>query len=380
MVVQMTAGISEKDERTLAVAQAAVRLGLKPDIRLITGTETSVVSVWLLDGEKVRACTIPEHTFRVMPGVDSVRRVTPSAVDLAINGGVINHRIKLGEIEVGNDLPCLLIAGPCTVDRNIDELVGALVQSGIRHIRGGCWKPRSNAVSFPGFGKRAVGWFMEAAAKYSVSTIFIEVIDETHLIDVQQIQQEVGYAGQVVVWVGARTSNQNLLRKLGCQKRYPVMIKNPVRARSIREWINLAEFVIAGERHFDEEGSLIAERSLVQGNDQILLCSRGVEHNDEESPFRFAPCHEWITAVRRRYWPTVGVDPSHSAGTMLDDLVLRNLEAALVHQPAFAIVEVYFDGQRGLCDADQAVPLCRLHEVQAMIAHHNQRHYATNIS
>ncbi|MBI3291163.1 hypothetical protein HYZ76_02665 [Candidatus Falkowbacteria bacterium] len=376
MIIQMQAGIGPEDKRTLTVANVAADMGVKPEIRNISGSNMVVTEVYFLDGG-VKACTLPEHPFRQMEGVSLVRRVTPSAVSLSLNGNSAGHTVKIGSAFIGNNLPCQLIAGPCTVDRRIDDLVGQLVNgNGIKLIRGGCWKPRSSAESFPGFGKKGVEWLLKAAKKHRAESVFLEVLDETHITDVQRIQSAVGYNGQIVLWVGARTDNQNLLRKLGRQTSFPVMLKNPIRAKGLAEWMKRVEFVITGERHFDDDGQLIPDKSLNQGNDQILLCSRGVEHDDEESPYRFAPQHEWITAVRKRYWTPVGVDPSHSAGTMVDDLVFRNLEAALVHRPAFAIVEVYFDDRQGLCDAQQAVPLSRICEVQRMIAAHNERHYS----
>jgi len=374
MIIQMDPGIGKEHSLTQAVVALAQELGADTTVHETAGTGTMVAEVYLLDG-KNRACTLPEHSFRQMSGVCQVRRVTPSAVSLVANGSKPHH-INLGTFEIGNDLPCCLIAGPCTVDRHIDELVGRLVDNGIRLIRGGCWKPRSNAWSFPGFGKKAVQWLLAAAQKHGVEAVFLEVLDETHLLDVQQIQRQVGYQGKIVLWVGARTDNQNLLRKLGRQKDFSVMIKNPLQARSIAEWANKAEFVIAGERNFNDDGQLIAEESLKQGNDQIMLCSRGVDSDDEDSSYRFEPRHSWITAAREKFWAPVGVDPSHSAGTMKKDLVLHNLQAALIHQPAFALVETYFgDERKPLCDADQALPLARLPEVITMINQHNQAHF-----
>src|SRR3989338_10400148 len=120
-----------------------------------------------------------------------------------------------------------------------------------------------------------------------------------------------------------------LLRKVGRQREFPVMLKNPIGARSVADWAERAAFVLAGETHFDESGALIADQSLSQGNDQILLCARGVKEDDAESRYRFDPRHHWISTAREKYWPPVGVDPSHSAGALVDDLVLKNLEAAL---------------------------------------------------
>lgn len=375
MIVQMKPGIKADDSRTFMVAQAANDLGVKAQIKSTGGKDTSVVEVYLID-DNVKACTLTEHGFRQMPGVDHVIRVTPSTVSLSVNGSVSAHHIKLGSATVGNDLPCQLVAGPCTVDNRIDQIVDELVNvHGIKMIRGGCWKPRSNAESFPGFGKKGVRWLLKAADKHKVEVVFIEVIDETHIQDIAQIRNDVGFEGKIVLWVGARTENQILFRRLGRQKEFPVMLKNPIRAKTVAEWMKRAEFVVTGERHFDDKGILIPDRSLEQGNEEIMMCSRGVEQDDEESPYRFSPRHEWIATVRNRYWTTVGVDPSHSAGTMQNDLVFTNLEAALIQKPAFVLLETYLTDLSGMCDAQQAVPHNRLPEVQEMIAKHNQRHY-----
>lgn len=367
---------TENDPKVRAVVDLAAKLGVKPEVKSTEGDQVDIVQVLLVDG-KVKSCTLPEHAFHNMPGVQSVQRVTPSAVALTMNGYAIPKHIVIGDIAVGNDLPCQLIAGPCTVDKNIERIVGELYEKhGVSAIRGGCWKPRSNPHSFPGFGKRAVEWLLRAATKYAVPAILLEVIDETHVADVMAIQDAVGYTGTIVLWVGARTENQILFRKLGRQDRYPVMFKNPIRMQRISEWTLKAEFVITGERHFDDNAELITDQSLDSGNDQILMLSRGVEQTDPDSQYRFIPRHEVIDAIRSKLWTPVGVDPSHSAGTMVDDLVFTNLRSALAHKPAFAMVETYLTDEMGLCDQQQAVPHNRIHELRAMIAEHNAAHYA----
>jgi 3-deoxy-D-arabino-heptulosonate 7-phosphate (DAHP) synthase len=377
MIVQMETGIREDDPQTQEVVRVAQELGLNPRIEVNKGAQYEVTEVHLLDGE-VQTRTIPEHVFRLLTGVNDVRRVTPSRVSLAANGGAMAHQISLGSIEVGKGLPCQLIAGPCAVDQHIEELVERLVEDhGIKLIRGGCWKPRSQPDSFIGYGKEAVAWLLAAAKKYSVEAVFLEVMDETHLNDVSAICDQVGYQGVIVLWVGARTENQNLLVKLGRQTRFPVMLKNPLEG-SFGDWIKRAEFVLAGENHYGPDGQLIVEKSLAQGNDQILLCSRGVAERGDGRVYRFDPHHHWIQIARQGFWPPVGVDPSHSAGTMKDDLVLTNLEAALIYKPDFVLLEVYFDSEKGyrpLVDGQQAVPLSRLHQVRAMITEHNRRHF-----
>ncbi|MFH1392405.1 MAG: hypothetical protein ABIG90_01850 [bacterium] len=380
MIIQMQVGIGVEDARTQAIKSIAEKQGLKTEIRATRGREASVTEVYLIDGEQVEACTIPEHVFRQMLGVERVNRVTPSRISLVVNRGTDAYRIQLGSVQIGKGLPCQLIAGPCAVDVHIDELVGRLVvEHNITKIRGGCWKPRSSPYSFPGFGKKAVSWFLKAAKQYAVEVVFIEVMDETHIGDIQEIRNVVGYDGQIVLWIGARSYNPVLLQKLGRQWEFAVMIKNPIRARSVGEWIKLAEFVLAGERHYDNQGKLIPEQSLEQGNDQIMLCSRGVEQDDVESAYRFDPRHHWIRTVHDRYWVPCGLDPSHSAGTMQNDLVLVNLKAGLLEMPDFVFLETYFDNadnRQALCDSQQAVPLARLSEVQTIIAEHNAIYYS----
>lgn len=372
MIVQMQTGLGPEDARTQAVVRAAEERGLRPRVQENKGEAHSVTEVHMRNGD-VEAASIPEHVFAQMPGVNLVRRVTPSRVSLASNAG--HHRVRLGSAQVGWGLPTLLIAGPCTVDRHVHGLVGRLVNEfGIRHVRGGCWKPRSSAYSFPGHGERAVEWLLAAARDHGVETIFTEVLDTSHVQAVRRVRDQVGYAGQIVLWIGARTNNLALLQELGRQREFPVMLKNPIDARSVGEWIARTEYILAGERAYDEDGRLIPDRSLAQGNDQILLCSRGVLQTDPESRYRFDPRHSWIDTVHQRYWTPVGVDPSHSAGTMLDDLVIRNMRASLLENPDFVLLEVYdFDSShKPLCDAEQAVPLSRLPEVQEILARHNR--------
>ena len=269
MIVQMEIGIDAEHPHTQRVVKLAESCGLRTEVKTTKGTGATVTEVHMFD-HQVKAGTVAEHVFRPLPGVSQVRRVTPSAVSLTANGSG-SHHVRLGPAVVGNDLPCQLIVGPCTVDRYASVLVEALKEQGFDLIRGGCWKPRSNPHSFPGFGKKAVRWLLEAAQIHDVGAVFTEVIDETHLDDIRRIRDELGFAGAIVLWVGARTENQILLRKLGRQREFPVMLKNPIGARSVADWAERAAFVLAGETHFDESGALIADQSLSQGNDQILL-------------------------------------------------------------------------------------------------------------
>jgi 3-deoxy-7-phosphoheptulonate synthase len=377
MIVRMEAGIGPDDPRVKAVRLKAVQYGLDHSTKEQKGTRFTIVEVCLLDGEKVRSRELSEHIFR-LEGVDTVERVTPSMVTLACQGKQDAHHIKLGpSLTIGHGLPCVPIIGPCTVDKNVGEIVRNLALRGVKAVRGGCWKPRSSAYSPRGFGKKAVRWLLEAAGKTEMEAVFLEVLESKHINVVRNVCAEVGYEGTIVLWVGARSAgNTELLASLGEQTDFPVMIKNGLHERRVQDLFGRVEFVLAGPMHWHEDGSLDEERSRQGGNNRVMLCARGTEQLDPDSPFRFMPNHGLIEAVHKKSWAPCGVDPSHSAGTMRDDLVLRNLESALAFGPDFALVEGgYPAGLKGLCDVDQSVPLSRIPEVLDMIAASNARRF-----
>lgn len=375
MIVRMEVGIDPNSQLVTDVVAKAQQYGLRPDVRLEKGTHYPLTEIYLLDGERVRSCTVSDHIFR-LPGVDTVERVTPSMVTLACNGVRDAHHIQLGQsIKIGYGLPCQPIIGPCTVYPDIKWTVRELAQMGIKAIRGGCWKPRSSAYSFRGFGRKALCWLLEAAGDNGMEIVWTEALESKHIDEIRRVKKEVGYTGEIGIWIGARSAgNQELHVELGKQHEFPVIIKNGIYERMVRQLFTRVEFVLAGPMHWREDGTLDEERSLPRGNNRIGICVRGTESLDPDSPFRFAPNHSLITTVHEKSWAPVGVDPSHSAGTMRNDLVLKNLAAALAYGPDFAIIEAgYPDDCHGRCDAEQNIPLGRVPEVLEMIAQHNRQ-------
>jgi 3-deoxy-7-phosphoheptulonate synthase len=326
MIVRMQTGIGPNDRRVVAVEKKAFEYGLRHDTKVEKGTNFSVVEVYLLDGEKVKSRAISEHIFK-LPGVDTVERVTPSMVTLACRGGKQDAmQIELGpNLKIGHGLPCVPIIGPCTVDERIGTIVRDLADLGVEAVRGGCWKPRSNAYSIRGFGGEAVIMLLSSAKECGIKSVWLEVLESKHIAMVRKHKEMVGYTGSVVLWVGARSAgNTELLASLGEQRDFPVMIKNGLYERRARQIFDRVEFVLAGPMHWNKDGSLDEARSHQGGNNRVMLCARGTEQLDPDSPFRFTPNHTLIETVHQQSWAPIGVDPSHSAGTMRNDLVLKN--------------------------------------------------------
>lgn len=385
MIVQMQTGIFTDSTEVQAVVERAKAYGLRPEVRSVSGEHFYMTEVMLKDGPKVRTCVVPQHVFESMPGVNIARRVTPPRLSLAYTGDGHAHSVQLGASTiVGNGLPCALVMGPCTVDRYIFDIARELAQLGVKRMRGGAWKPRSNPYAFPGYGEQGLRWLLEAAGTHGMETVFTEVMETSHLEVVQRVQAEVGFTGTIVLWVGARTDNQILLRTLGIQRRYPVMIKHTLNARGVQDLMNRGEWVLAGPCAWRDDGTLDEERSLEPGNDQLILCLRGVEKTDPRAPHRFDPNWFWADTLRHeRVWTPVGMDPSHPAGTTENDLVFRFTADALRYRPHLIMVEGGYpakgfsgDDFRGFCDVAQSVPLERTHEILGMVAEHNRIHYA----
>lgn len=374
MIVRMETGITHKDVRVPRVVEKARSLGLKPDVKAEHGTQYVVVEIYLLDGSS-RSQSIPDHVFRSLPGVADVVRVTPPRVSIVHKNGCDPHQFALGnKTLIGTGLPCRLIVGPCTVDAHIEEVVGALAQLGIRHIRGGCWKPRSSPYSFPGLGEEGVNLLLAAARRSACETVCIEVIESPHISIVRQAKQATGFTGQIVLWVGARTSNPLLLAALGAQHEFPVMIKNSLDASGIQDLWDRADWILAGSLTWDKSGRLLEDPNRPAGNSRIILCLRGTRQTDPHSPWRFIPNHHWTPFLQEKLWAPVAIDPSHSAGTV--PLVLQNVDHALRYAPSLLMVEGgYPDGLVGPCDAEQSLSLEQIKQVQKAIDRHNQGRY-----
>lgn len=384
MLVRMETNVLPEHRRVELVVEKALQFGLKADVRRTSGTHHSLVEIYLLDGEKTRSCTVSSHIFEGMEGVAEVVRITPAEVSLAAHTAADPIRIPIGpELFIGKGLPCQLIAGPCTVDQHVHSIVRNLRDLGVKLIRGGCWKPRSNAHSFRGFGKEGLQWLLEAARDNDITAVFTEILESDQIDDVRFVRDRVHYEGTVVLWVGARNiGNTRLLASLGCQKDFPVMLKNGIHHRRVQELFDAAGFVLAGPKQWDADGKLVAEESMESGNHNLMLCMRGTEKVDPDSPMRFNPNHSWIKTIHDRSWAPVGIDPSHSAGTMRDDLVLTNLQSAMAYKPDFVLLEGGYPEairHKGMCDVEQSVPLERLRDIIAMIQLHNRINYGDTL-
>lgn len=233
-------------------------------------------------------------------------------------------RIRVGAVSVGGDRP-VVIAGPCSVEseEQIMDCARAVSEAGGDMLRGGCFKPRTSPYSFQGLGYEGLSLLSAAGERFGLP-IVTEVL---HPSDVGRVA-----ARADVLQIGARNmQNFALLKEVGRSHR-PVILKRGLMS-SIDEWLSAAEYVLS------------------QGNQQVILCERGIR--TFETATRATLDLSAVPVVRERSHLPLIVDPSHACGTWrwVPDLA----RAALAAGAQGVMVEIHPNPERALSDGPQAL-------------------------
>ncbi len=231
--------------------------------------------------------------------------------------------VHVGQISFGSG-NFTVIAGPCAIEseQQINSTAVAVAKSGAVMLRGGAFKSRSSPYVFQGLRKRGIELLLKAK-QLSGLPIVTEITDIRQLSLFDQVD---------MIQVGARNmQNYELLRELGRQPK-PVLLKRGQSA-TIRELLLSAEYIMAG------------------GNQQIVLCERGIRTFETETRNTLD-----ITAVpllKRLSQLPVIVDPSHASGNA--DLVKPLALAAAAVGADGLLIEVHNDPTEALCDGNQSL-------------------------
>lgn len=218
-----------------------------------------------------------------------------------------------------------LIAGPCSVESR-EQVVNAarsVGDAGATMLRGGAFKPRTSPYTFQGLGMEALEILAEAR-EVTELPIVTEVMDVRHLTQVAE------YAD--VLQVGARNmQNFHLLSAVG-EVGLPVLLKRGLSA-TIDEFLMAAEYVVK------------------EGNDQVILCERGIR--TFETATRNTLDIAAIPVIKRLSHLPVIVDPSHAAGKV--ELVEPLSLAAVAAGADGLMIEVHPTPETALCDGGQSL-------------------------
>ena len=232
--------------------------------------------------------------------------------------------VTVGDVKIGGG-NFAVIAGPCSVESEpqICEVAEDVKRSGAKLLRGGAFKPRTSPYSFQGMGTPGLDLLVEARAKTGLP-IVTEIMDP-RMADL--FEREVD-----VVQVGARNmQNFELLKEVGKMSK-PILLKRGL-SNTYEEWIMSAEYIMA------------------EGNENVILCERGVR--TFETYTRNTLDVSAIPAVKQMSHLPVIVDPSHAAGMywMVEPLAL----AAVAAGADGLIIEVHNDPAHAKCDGQQSL-------------------------
>jgi len=227
-------------------------------------------------------------------------------------------------VQVGGD-DVVVMAGPCSVESEEQILTAARMvrAAGASCLRGGAFKPRSSPYSFQGMGKRALELLAMARRETGLAIV-------TEAMDEQQADLVAEYAD--CVQVGARNmQNYSLLKHLGGIGK-PVLLKRGL-AATITELLLSAEYLLAS------------------GNDQVILCERGVRSFDTAARNMFDLTA--IPIVKQLSHLPIIADPSHATG--IRDKVIPMARAAVAAGADGVLVEVHPNPERALSDGAQTL-------------------------
>ena len=218
-----------------------------------------------------------------------------------------------------------VMAGPCSVETR-EQIIGVaedVKQMGAAILRGGAFKPRTSPYSFQGLQETGLDLLKEAKAVTGLPII-------TEIMSADKIERFVEDVD--VIQVGARNmQNFELLKELGKTNK-PILLKRGLSA-TIEEWIMSAEYIMAG------------------GNDNVILCERGIR--TFETYTRNTLDLSAIPAVKKLSHLPIVIDPSHASGMWW--MVEPMAKAAIAAGADGLIIEVHNDPEHALCDGAQSL-------------------------
>ncbi len=218
-----------------------------------------------------------------------------------------------------------IITGPCSVESEdqIEGIAKAVKDSGATFLRGGAYKPRTSPYAFQGLGLEGLEYLKHAREKTG-----LPIVSEIMSVDmVDRFAEDVD-----IIQVGARNmQNFVLLKELG-KIRKPVLLKRGL-AATIEEWLMSAEYVLS------------------EGNEQVILCERGIR--TFETFTRNTLDISAIPTIKKLSHLPVIVDPSHATGKAW--MVETMSKAAVVAGADGVIIEVHNNPACALCDGQQSI-------------------------
>ena len=315
MLIVMHHGATAAQIRAVEKAVEAMGLRAEP----IPGSERTAIGVLGNQGY------VEDATILELPGVREVIHVSKPYKLVSRDFHPAPTVVEAGGVLVGEGLPPVIMAGPCSIESEAQMLASArLVKAAGAHIlRGGAFKPRTGPHTFQGLGVEGLKYLRLAGDEAGMPVV-------TEVMRIGQLEDVCRYAD--ILQVGARNmQNFDLLKEVG-KTSHPVLLKRGMSA-TIEEFLAAAEYILA------------------EGNERVILCERGIRTFERAT--RNTLDLSVVPLIRELSHLPIIVDPSHATGRR--SLVPVMSRAALVAGAHGLMIEVHPEPEKALCDGAQSL-------------------------
>ena len=244
-----------------------------------------------------------------------------------------SNGVKIG----GGNKPVAMI-GPCSIEYydGLLEVAQAAKEMGCQFLRGGAFKPRTSPYDFQGYGEQALKYMRQAADETGLLTV-------SEVMDASDLDMMCDYID--VLQIGARNvQNFKLLHAVGKSNK-PVILKRGL-SSTIREFL------------------LAAEHILYNGNQNVILCERGIRSFDSAFTRNVMDIAAIPVIKKLSHLPII-VDPSHGTGQRY--LIEPMAKAGLIVGADGVMIEVHNNPEKALSDGKQSLPIPMFKEVMARL-------------
>lgn len=308
------------DEDIQRVKETIEMLGYKPVA--IPGAERTAIGLIGNQG------WVDDTPFQDLPGIREIIHVTKPYKLVSRDFHPDNTVVQISDdIEIGSSECFAVIAGPCAVESHeqMIRVAKVLFSLGVRLLRGGAFKPRTSPHSFQGLREEGLRILRDVKAETGMFVV-TEVMSPEHVEMVSEVAD--------ILQIGARNmQNYDLLVEVGKTSK-PVLLKRGL-AATLDEWLSSAEYI------------------LVQGNDKVILCERGIRTYERAT--RNTADLSVIPLIKEISHLPVIFDPSHATGKR--SLVSPMALASVMAGADGVMVEVHPEPDKAMSDSAQSLDI-----------------------
>ena len=305
---------------------------------LVNWLKNMGMDVHISEGKEVTVLGLVGDTSRIdiellnsLEIVSSVKRISEPFKQANRKFHPNDTIVEIGNVRIGGGY-FAMIAGPCSVEseEQIIEVANAVKESGADILRGGAFKPRTSPYAFQGLKDEGIRLLLEAKKATGLPII-------TEIMNIRTIDL---FEDVDIIQVGARNmQNFDLLQELGKTKK-PILLKRGL-ANTLQELLMSAEYIMS------------------EGNENIILCERGIR--TYETYTRNTLDLSAIPILHELTHLPVIVDPSHATGRA--SLVPSMASAAVAAGADGIMVEVHNNPACAMCDGAQSLTPAQFHEL-----------------